>query len=40
LIRALEPAENKFRGIEKLTIEEVHELREEPAEGAQLLEAS
>ena len=29
LIRALEPAENKFRGIEKLTIEEVHEMREE-----------
>lgn len=40
LIRALEPAENKFRGIEKLTIEEVHELREDRAEAAQLLEAS
>lgn len=40
LIRALEPAENKFRGIEKLTIEEVHELREERAEDAQLLETS
>ena len=32
LIRALEPAENKFRGIEKLTIEEVHEMREERVE--------
>lgn len=40
LIRALEPAENKFRGIEKLTIEEVHELREDRAEAAQRLEAS
>ncbi len=40
LIRALEPAENKFRGIERLTIEEVHELREERAEDPQLLEAS
>lgn len=40
LIRALEPAENKFRGIEKLTIEEVHELREEGAEDAQLRETS
>jgi low affinity Fe/Cu permease len=33
LIRALETAENKFMGIEKLTVEEVHELREEIAEG-------
>lgn len=32
LIRALETAENKFMGIEKLTVEEVHELREEIAE--------
>jgi low affinity Fe/Cu permease len=29
LIRAHAPAENKFMGIEKLTIEEVHELRNE-----------
>ena len=29
LIRALATAENKFMGIEKLTIEEVHELRGE-----------
>ena len=34
LIRALEPAENRFRGIEKLTIEEVHELRDENEEAA------
>jgi low affinity Fe/Cu permease len=40
LIRALEPAENKFRGIEKLTIEEVHELREAGAEDPQLPEPS
>lgn len=31
LIRALETAENKFMGIEKLTVEEVHELRDEIA---------
>lgn len=35
LIRALETAENKFMGIEKLTVEEVHELREEIAEDAE-----
>jgi low affinity Fe/Cu permease len=29
LIRAHAPAENKFMGIEKLTVEEVHELRKE-----------
>jgi low affinity Fe/Cu permease len=40
LIRAMEPAENKFRGIEKLTIEEVHELREERAEDSQPFETS
>jgi low affinity Fe/Cu permease len=40
LIRALEPAENKFRGIEKLTLEEVHEMREECKEEAQLLETN
>ena len=33
LIRALETAENKFMGIEKLTVEEVHELRDEIADG-------
>jgi low affinity Fe/Cu permease len=38
LIRALEPAKNKFMGIEKLTIEEVHELREESVEEVRLLE--
>lgn len=38
LIRALEPAKNKFMGIEKLTIEEVHELREESVEEVRILE--
>jgi low affinity Fe/Cu permease len=38
LIRALEPAKNKFMGIEKLTIEEVHELREESVEEVRMLE--
>jgi low affinity Fe/Cu permease len=38
LIRALEPAKNKFMGIEKLTIEEVHELREESVEEVRVLE--
>ncbi len=38
LIRALEPAENKFMGIEKLTIEEVRELREECVEEVKALE--
>jgi len=38
LIRALEPAKNKFMGIEKLTIEEVHEMREESVEEVRVLE--
>ena len=38
LIRALEPAENKFMGIEKLTVEEVRELREECIEEVKILE--
>jgi len=38
LIRALEPAKNKFIGIEKRTIEEVHELRQETVEEVKLLE--
>jgi low affinity Fe/Cu permease len=38
LIRALEPAKNKFMGIEKLTIEEVHEMREESVEEVRMLE--
>lgn len=38
LIRALEPAKNKFMGIEKLTIEEVRELSEECVEEVKLLE--
>ena len=38
LIRALEPAKNKFIGIEKRTIEEVHELRKETGEEVKLLE--
>lgn len=33
LIRALETAENKFMGIEKLTIEEVHEMRPSGEDG-------
>jgi len=37
LIRALEPAKNKFIGIEKRTIEEVHELRQETVEEVKLL---
>ncbi|MGD0867499.1 MAG: low affinity iron permease family protein, partial [Rhizomicrobium sp.] len=32
LIRALEPAKNKFVGIETLTVEEVRELRDETVE--------
>ena len=32
LIRALEPAKNKFMGIEKLTVEEVREMRDETVE--------
>src|SRR5271156_4687796 len=38
LIRALEPAKNKFIGIEKRTIEEVHELRQETVEDVKKLE--
>jgi low affinity Fe/Cu permease len=38
LIRALEPAKNKFIGIEKRTIEEVHELRQETVEEVKILE--
>jgi hypothetical protein len=38
LIRALEPANNKFIGIEKRTIEEVHELRQETAEEVKLMD--
>jgi len=38
LIRALEPAKNKFIGIEKRTIEEVHELRQEMVEEVKKLE--
>ena len=38
LIRALEPAHNKFIGIEKRTIEEVHELRQETVEEVKILE--
>ena len=38
LIRALEPAKNKFIGIENRTIEEVHELRQETVEEVKLLE--
>lgn len=38
LIRALEPAKNKFIGIEKRTIEEVHELRQETVEEVKMLE--
>jgi len=38
LIRALEPAKNKFIGMEKRTIEEVHELRQETVEEVKLLE--
>ncbi len=38
LIRALEPAKNKFMGIEKLTIEEVRELREECVDEVKILE--
>jgi low affinity Fe/Cu permease len=38
LIRALEPANNKFIGIEKRRIEEVHELRQETAEEVKLME--
>ncbi|MGA7675184.1 MAG: low affinity iron permease family protein [Rhizomicrobium sp.] len=38
LIRALEPAKNKFIGIENKTIEEVHELRQETVEEVKLLE--
>lgn len=38
LIRALEPAKNKFIGIENRTIEEVHELRQETVEEVKMLE--
>jgi low affinity Fe/Cu permease len=38
LIRALEPAKNKFIGIENRTIKEVHELRQETVEEVKLLE--
>lgn len=38
LIRALEPAKNKFIGIENRTLEEVHELRQETVEEVKLLE--
>jgi low affinity Fe/Cu permease len=38
LIRALEPAHNKFIGIENRTIEEVHELRQETVEEVKILE--
>lgn len=38
LIRALEPAKNKFIGIEKRTIEEVHELRQETVKEVKLLD--
>ncbi len=38
LIRALEPANNKFIAIEKRSIGEVHELRQETAEEVKLLE--
>lgn len=38
LIRALEPAKNKFIGIENRTIEEVHELRQETVEEVKILE--
>lgn len=40
IIRALETAENKFMGIEKLTIEEVHELRSENAVLTEKVEVS
>ncbi len=39
LIRALEPAKNKFMGIEKLTVEEVQEMRDEIVEEVRELEA-
>ena len=38
LIRALEPANNKFIGIENRTIKEVHELRQETVEEVRMLE--
>jgi len=38
LIRALEPAKNKFIGLENRTIAEVHELRQETVEEVKLLE--
>ena len=38
LIRALEPAKNKFIGIEDRTIKEVHELRQETVEEVKMLE--
>ncbi len=38
LIRALEPAKNKFMGIEKLSVEEVQELREETVEEVKILD--
>jgi hypothetical protein len=38
IIRALEPAKNKFIGIENRTIKEVHELRQETVEEVKLLE--
>jgi low affinity Fe/Cu permease len=37
LIRALEPANNRFIGIENRTIKEVHELRQETVEEVKLL---
>lgn len=40
LIRALEPAKNKFIGIEKRTIGEVYVLRQETAEETKMLEES
>lgn len=39
LIRALEPAKNKFMGIEKLTAEEVQEMRDEKVEEVKVLGA-
>ena len=38
LIRALEPANNKFIGLEHRTIERVHELRQETVEEVKLLD--
>jgi low affinity Fe/Cu permease len=38
LIRALEPAKNKFMGIEKLSVEEVQELRAETVEEVKILD--